>query len=95
VDVGVLYTLQSPFDQQFQLVEVLAELGLQMLVLEQFHTQAQTRDRRTQVMGNGAEQLGTLGQVTADALAHAVERPPHFDHFAAAALGYRRHIGAQ
>ena len=95
VDVGVLYALQGAFDQQLQLVQVLAELGLQALVLQQFDTQAQAGDWRAQVVGNGAEQLAAFGQVAADSLTHAVERPTNLDHFTAARFSQRRHIGAQ
>ncbi len=77
--------LQRPFDQQLQFIQVAAELGLQVLVLQQFDPQAQAGDRGAQVVGDGTEQLAALGQVAADALAHAVERPAHFHHFAAAA----------
>ncbi|MCY1431282.1 hypothetical protein D9M71_472470 [compost metagenome] len=95
VDVGVLHALEGALDQQFQLIEVAAEFGLKRLVVEQLDAQAQAGDRRAQVVGNGAEQLAALGQVTADALAHAVERPAHLDHFAATAFGHWRHICAQ
>lgn len=72
-----------------------AELGLQTLVLQQLDAQAQAGDRCAQVVGDGTEQLAALGQVAADALAHAVERAPHLDHFTATAFGHWRHISAQ
>ncbi len=95
MDVGVLDALQRALDQQLQLVQVLAELGLQTFVVEQLDAQAQARNRRTQVVGNGAEQLRTLGQVAADALAHAVERAAYLDHLTAPAFRHWRNIGTQ
>ncbi|MCY1536542.1 hypothetical protein D9M68_720020 [compost metagenome] len=87
--------MQRALDQQLQLVQVAAELGLQRFVVEQFDAQAQAGNRRAQVMGNGAEQLAALAQVATDALAHAVERPADLDHLAAARLGQRLDLGAQ
>ena len=95
VDVGVFHALQCAFDQQLQLIQIAAEFGLQLFVFEQFDAQAQAGDWRAQVMGNRAEQLAALGQVTADAFAHGVERAADFDHFTATALRHRLDIGAQ
>ena len=95
VDVGVFHALQRALDQQFQFIQVTAEFVLQVLVFQQFHTQAQAGDGRAQVMGNRAEQLAALGQVTADAFTHGIECTAHFHHFTAAAFSHRLHIGAQ
>ncbi len=92
VDIGVLHTLQRPFDQHLQFVEITAELQLQLFVFEQFDPQPQARDGRAQVMGNGAEQLATLGQIATDALAHGIEGAADFHHLAAATLQHRRHL---
>ncbi|MNN38353.1 hypothetical protein D3C81_1523480 [compost metagenome] len=93
MDVGVLHTLQRAFDQQFQLIQITAELGLQLFVFKQFDAQAQTGDWCAQVMGNRAEQLAALGEVAADALAHGVEGAAYFDHFTAAALSHWLDVG--
>ena len=95
VDVGVLHALQRALDQQFQLIQIAAELGLQFFVFKQFDPQAQAGDRRTQVMGYRAEQLTAFSQVAADALAHGVEGATDLHHFAAAALGHRLDVSAQ
>ncbi|MNR47387.1 hypothetical protein D3C85_1664820 [compost metagenome] len=87
--------MQRALDQHLQLVQVAAELGLQLLVIKQLDTQAQARDRRAQVVGDGAEQLAAFGQVAADALAHGVEGPAHLLHFTATAFGHRLDVGPQ
>ena len=62
VNIGVFHALQRALDQHFQLIQITAELVLQLLVFQQLDAQAQAGDGRAQVMGNGAEQLAAQHQ---------------------------------
>ena len=95
VDVGVLDALQGALDQQVQLVKIAHQLGLHHLVVHQLGAQAQPGNGRAQVVGDGAEQLGALVQVTGDAFPHGVEGAGDLADLLGALLAHRRRMHLQ
>ncbi len=78
--------LQRGADHGQQLVEVRLHLGAQFLILDELGAQLQPCDRRLEVVADGGEHEGAVGDEAADARGHGVEGARRLDDFERAGL---------
>ena len=86
MDVGILHRLQCAFDHHLQIIQILAELGDELLILQQLDPQAQPGDGGLEIVGDGAEEALPIIDIAAKPVLHDIDGAGNGDHFAGARL---------